>query len=56
MSDHDISILLVEDQTLMHEELKAILNLEAGLRVVGEAGDGEASVREALRLRPDHPG
>ncbi|MFC1466716.1 MAG: response regulator [Candidatus Brachytrichaceae bacterium NZ_4S206] len=52
-SDHDISILLVEDQTLMRQGLKTILNLEAGLRVVGEASDGEAGVREALRLRPD---
>ncbi|MCS6846112.1 MAG: response regulator transcription factor [Anaerolineae bacterium] len=53
MSDHDISILLVEDQTLMRQGLRTILNLEAGLRVVGEASDGEAGVGEALRLRPD---
>jgi len=48
-----IRILLVEDQTLMRQGLKTILNLEPGLRVVGEASDGEAGIRQALDLRPD---
>lgn len=48
-----IRILLVEDQTLMRQGLKTILDLEPGLRVIGEAGDGEAGLRAALDLRPD---
>ncbi len=32
-----IRILLVEDQTLMRQGLKTILDLEPGLTVVGEA-------------------
>jgi DNA-binding NarL/FixJ family response regulator len=48
-----IRILLVEDQTLMRQGLKTILDLEPGLHVVGEASDGEAGVRAALELRPD---
>jgi DNA-binding NarL/FixJ family response regulator len=48
-----IRILLVEDQTLMRQGLKTILNLEPGLQVVGEAIDGEAGIRRALDLRPD---
>ncbi len=48
-----IRILLVEDQTLMRQGLKTILDLEPGLRVVGEAQDGEEGVRRALELRPD---
>jgi len=48
-----IRILLVEDQTLMRQGLKTILNLEPGLRVAGEASDGEAGIRQALDLRPD---
>ena len=48
-----IRILLVEDQTLMRQGLKTILDLEPGLRVVGEAGDGESGMRLALELRPD---
>jgi len=48
-----IQILIVEDQTLMRQGLKTILDLEPGLRVIGEAGDGESGVRLALELRPD---
>jgi DNA-binding NarL/FixJ family response regulator len=48
-----IRILLVEDQTLMRQGLKTILNLEPGLKVVGEAGDGEMGARLALELRPN---
>ena len=48
-----IQILLVEDQTLMRQGLKTILDLEPGLHVVGEASDGESGVQLALELRPD---
>lgn len=48
-----IRILLVEDQTLMRQGLKTILDLEPGLRVIGEAGDGESGLKLALELRPD---
>lgn len=48
-----IRLLLVEDQTLMRQGLKTILDLEPGLRVVGEAGDGESGVQLALELKPD---
>ena len=52
-TDAPIRLLLVEDQTLMRQGLKTILDLEPGFTVVGEATDGEAGVRQALRLRPD---
>jgi DNA-binding NarL/FixJ family response regulator len=48
-----LRVLLVEDQTLMRQGLKTILDLEPGLRVVGEAGDGERGVELALELKPD---
>lgn len=48
-----IRLLLVEDQTLMRQGLKTILDLEPGLRVVGEAADGESGVQLALELKPD---
>ena len=48
-----IQILLVEDQTLMRQGLKTILDLEPGLRVIGEAANGESGVQMALDMRPD---
>ncbi|NLG72436.1 MAG: response regulator transcription factor [Chloroflexi bacterium] len=49
----DLKILLVEDQTLMRQGLKTILNLEPGMQVIAEAEDGAAGLRLALELRPD---
>lgn len=48
-----ITLILVEDQTLMRQGLRTLLELEPGLRVIGEASDGEAAVKMALELRPD---
>ena len=48
-----IRILLVEDQTLMRQGMKTILDLEPGMQVVGEANNGKAGVEMALDLRPD---
>jgi DNA-binding NarL/FixJ family response regulator len=48
-----IRILIAEDQTLMRQGIKTILDLETGLSVIGEAGDGELAVRTAIELRPD---
>jgi DNA-binding NarL/FixJ family response regulator len=48
-----IRILLAEDQTLMRQGLKTILELESGFEVAGEAEDGKATVKLALQLRPD---
>jgi DNA-binding NarL/FixJ family response regulator len=47
------SILIADDQALVRVGLRKILEAEAETSVVGEAGDGEDAVAEALRLRPD---
>jgi RNA polymerase sigma factor (sigma-70 family) len=48
-----IRVLIVEDQTLMRQGLRTILDLEPGLSVAGEAASGDEGVRQALALRPD---
>ncbi len=48
-----IRLLIVEDQTLMRQGLRTILELEPGLEVIGEAAGGESGRRLALELRPD---
>ena len=48
-----IRVLIVEDQTLMRQGLRTILELEPGLHVVGEAADGKEGIHAALDLRPD---
>ncbi len=51
-----IRLLICEDQILMREGLKTILELDGGappFQIVGEASDGEEAVRQASRLSPD---
>ena len=48
-----INVLIAEDQTLMRQGLKTILELEEGFNVVGEASNGQEAVERALALKPD---
>jgi len=48
-----IRVLIVDDHTVVLEGLRTFLELQDGIEVAGEAGDGEEAVREAERLRPD---
>jgi DNA-binding NarL/FixJ family response regulator len=48
-----IGILLVDDHAVVREGLRAFLELQDGLAVVGEAEDGEEAVAIADRLDPD---
>lgn len=45
-------ILVVDDDNLMRELLKAILK-EEGFKVVGEARDGSSALQQVQRLNPD---
>src|SRR5689334_530918 len=48
-----IRVLIAEDQTLMRQGLRTILELNDGFAVVGEAEHGQAAFERALDIRPD---
>ncbi len=48
-----ISVLLADDQTLVRDGFRLILNAEDDIDVVAEAGNGSEAVGEALRAKPD---
>ena len=48
-----VTILLVDDQRLMREGLRTLLELESGLRVVGEASQGQEALDQYASLQPD---
>ncbi len=49
----EIRVLVVDDHPVVRQGLRAFLDTRDGMAVVGEAGDGEAAIAEAARLRPD---
>ena len=48
-----IRVLIVDDHAVVREGLRAFLELQDDLEVVGEAADGDQAVTEAQRLEPD---
>jgi DNA-binding NarL/FixJ family response regulator len=52
MSEPVISVLLVDDHSLVRRGFRRLLEDDAGIRVVGEAEDGQQAVDRALELRP----
>ncbi len=48
-----IRVLLVDDQALLRSGLRALLESENDITVVGEAGDGEEAISLAGETRPD---
>lgn len=52
-ADRPIRVLVVDDHGVVREGLRAYLELEPDLEVVGEARDGREAIRKALELQPD---
>ena len=48
-----IRVLLVDDESLIRAGLRAIIDAEPDLEVVGEAADGAEAIAAARSLRPD---
>jgi len=48
-----IKVLIADDHSVVRKGIRALLETEPGIRVVGEAEDGEDALHKALALRPD---
>lgn len=58
MLDHDkgesmVSILLVDDHPMLRQGVAQLIEMEDGIRVIGEAGSGEQALVKARELDPD---
>lgn len=48
-----ITVVIADDQPAVREGLRMRLGLEADIKVMGEAGDGQAALEAVARLQPD---
>lgn len=48
-----IRLLIVDDHEVVRQGLRAFLELQPDMAIVGEAGDGEMAVQRASELQPD---
>ena len=48
-----IRILLADDHTILRDGIRALLEAEADMSVIGEVEDGHSAVRMACELEPD---
>lgn len=48
-----IKVLIADDQTILSEGLKSVLETDEQIEVVGIAFDGEDAIRKTEKLRPD---
>ena len=49
----EITILLVDDHSIVRRGIQAFLETQPDLMIVGEASTGEEALTEATRLAPD---
>jgi NarL family two-component system response regulator LiaR len=52
-ADSAIRVLIVDDHAVVREGLRTFLELQDGIEVVGEAGDGLEALDQAAALTPD---
>ena len=48
-----ITVYIADDHAIVRQGIRSLLATEAGIEVVGEAGDGATAVEEILLRRPD---
>jgi DNA-binding NarL/FixJ family response regulator len=52
-TEEGVRVLVVDDQALIRQGLKTLLELEEGIEIVGEAADGASGVAAYASVRPD---
>lgn len=48
-----VTVVVADDQEMIREGMRMILEAQPDIQVVGQAGDGAAAVEQVRRLRPD---
>lgn len=48
-----IKVLLADDHAVMRDGIRALLGLQDGIEIVGDASDGRQAVEKTLELQPD---
>ncbi len=48
-----INVLIADDHSMVRQGLKQILELEEDIQVIGQASDGEETLKLVMRLNPD---
>lgn len=51
--DRTVSVLLVDDHPMMRAAIRAILDLEPDIEIVGEATDGVEAIQLSRQVHPD---
>ena len=51
--DPKLRVLIAEDHQTVREGVKLLIDSQPDMEVVGEAGDGQIAIEEAVRLTPD---
>jgi DNA-binding NarL/FixJ family response regulator len=49
----EVRVFLADDHAVVREGLKAMINTQSGIKVVGEASDGLTACEQVMELKPD---
>ncbi|MDQ1300473.1 MAG: hypothetical protein QG637_391, partial [Chloroflexota bacterium] len=50
---NEVTVLVVDDQRLVREGVASLLELQEGVRIVGQAVNGQEAIEQAVALAPD---
>jgi DNA-binding NarL/FixJ family response regulator len=53
MSDASVTVCIADDHAVVREGIRRVLESEPGVRVIGEAADGDAALALVERLQPE---